>query len=145
MACQTETTQIGDHEYSVTQWPAEKAILMKMRLAKTFGASLASIVANSQGGNKSSDSDDAKALSEGLSMLFQANSPEEVTNLIKESVIGVAMDGTKIMESRFNEVFSGDSLMDVYKVFMFVIKVNYGNLLKGQRVEGFLAKLQGSL
>jgi hypothetical protein len=118
---------------------------MKMRLAKTFGASLASIVANSQGGNKSSDSDDAKALSEGLSMLFQANSPEEVTNLIKESVIGVAMDGTKIMESRFNEVFSGDSLMDVYKVFMFVIKVNYGNLLKGQRVEGFLAKLQGSL
>lgn len=145
MACQTETTQIGDHEYSVTQWPAEKAILMKMRLAKTFGASLASIVANSQGGNKSSDSDDAKALSEGLSMLFQSNSPEEVTNLIKESVIGVAMDGTKIMESRFNEVFSGDSLMDVYKVFMFVIKVNYGNLLKGQKVEGFLAKVQGSL
>jgi hypothetical protein len=145
MACQTETTQIGDHEYSVTQWPAQKAILMKMRLAKTFGASLASIVANSQGGKKSSDSDDAKGLSEGLNMLFQANSPEEVTSLIKETVVGVSMDGTRIMDSRFDEVFSGDNLMDVYKVFMFVIKVNYGNLLKGQKVEGFLARVQGSL
>lgn len=145
MACQTETKQIGEHEFSVTQWPAEKAILMKMRLAKTFGASLASIVANSQGGEKSSDSDDAKALSEGLAMLFQSNTPEEVTALIKESVVGVAMDGTRITETKFNEVFSGENLMDVYKVFMFVVKVNYGNLLKGQRVEGFLAKVQGSM
>lgn len=145
MACQTETKEISDREFSVTQWPADKSILMKMRLAKTFGASLAAIIGNSQGGDKSSDSDDAKALSQGLAMLFQANTPEEVTSLIKESVVGVAMDGTKITESRFNEVFSGDSLMDVYKVFMFVIKVNYGNLLTGQRVEGFLAKVQGSI
>ena len=44
MACKTETKQIGDHEYSVTQWPAEKSMLMKFRLAKAFGASLATIM-----------------------------------------------------------------------------------------------------
>jgi len=35
--------------------------------------------------------------------------------------------------------------MDVYKVFMFVVKVNYGNLLKGQKAEALLARVQGSL
>lgn len=147
MACNTETKQIGDHEYSVTQWPADKAILMKMKLAKTFGASIGLIasVALESTKKKVSEAEEAKALSEGISTLFQSNTPEEVTDLIKKCVIGVAMDGTKITETSFNQIFSGDELMDVYKVFMFVIKVNYGNLLKGQKAEALLAKVQGSL
>jgi hypothetical protein len=78
-------------------------------------------------------------------LLFESNSPEEITALIKTAVIGVACDGTKITETTFNQTFSGDDLMDVYKVFMFVVKVNYGNLLKGQKAEALLARVQGSL
>lgn len=147
MSCKTETTQIGDHEYSVTQWPADKSILMKMKLAKTFGASIGLIasVALESTKKKISEAEEAKALSEGIATLFESNSPEEVTNLIKSCVIGVAVDGTKITETTFNQIFSGDDIMDVYKVFMFVIKVNYGNLLKGQKAEALLAKVKGSV
>lgn len=147
MACSTETKQIGDHEFSVTQWPADKAILMKMKLAKTFGASIgkiASMALQSTKG-KTSDAEEAEALSEGISMLFQSNTPEEIMQLIKGCVIGVAMDGTKITETTFNQIFSGDNLMDVYKVFIFVVKVNYGNLLKGQKAEALLAKVADTL
>ncbi len=147
MACQTETKEIGEHEYSVTQWPADKAMLMKMKLAKTFGASIATIasIALQSDKKKSSDADQAKALSEGIALMFESNTPEEVTTLIKSCVIGVAMDGTRITETSFNEKFSGDELMDVYKVFIFVIKVNYGNLLKGQKLEGLMARVQDSV
>ena len=147
MACNTETTQIGDHEFSVTQWPAEKAILMKMKLAKTFGASIGKIasMAFKSSKIKATEGEEAEVLSESISLLFESNSPEEITAFIKTAVIGVACDGTKITETSFNQTFSGDDLMDVYKVFIFVVKVNYGNLLKGQKAKALLAKVQGSL
>lgn len=149
MACKTETKQIGDHEYSVTQWPAEKSMLMKFRLAKAFGASLAAIMGNASQtpskGKKNNDQEDAMALSEGLSTLFQNNSPEELVALMKNCVIGVACDGKRITETSFNELFSGDDLMEVYKVFIFVLQVNYANLFKGQLADRFLAKMKENL
>ena len=136
MACKTETKQIGDHEYSVTQWPAEKSMLMKFRIVKAFGASLATLIGTASQtfseDDKDTDQGEAKALSEGLSILFQSNSPEELVTLMKNSVVGVACDGKRITETSFNELFSGDSLLEVYKVFIFVLQVNYINLFKGQ-------------
>lgn len=148
MTCKTETKQIGDHEYSVTQWPAEKSMLMKFRLAKAFGASLATLMGNSPQttkNKKSTEQDEALALSEGLSVLFQSNSPEELVALMKNCVVGVACDGKRITESSFNELFSGDDLLEVYKVFVFVLQVNYANLFKGQLADRFLAKMKESL
>ncbi len=143
MACETETKQIGDHEYGVTQWPATKSILMKLKLIKTFGATIA-LIASSVGesdSKKDTSKDEAKALSEGLTILFNSNSPEEMTNLMKQCVVGVSCNGTIITDSSFDTLFSGDSLLEVYKVFMFVIKVNYSNLMKGQLAEKLLARL----
>lgn len=148
MACKTETKQIGDHEYSVTQWPAEKSMLMKFRLAKAFGASLATLMGNSPQtakNKKPTEQDEALALSEGLSVLFQSNSPEELVALMKNCVVGVACDGKRITESSFNELFSGDELLEVYKVFVFVLQVNYSNLFKGQLADRFLAKMKENL
>ena len=140
MGCKTETKRIGDHEYSVTQWPASKAFLMKFKLAKIFGASIAMIGTVAMASDND-DAKDAKALADGLTTLFESNSPEDITALLKESVIGVAYSGQRITESSFEELFSGDKLLDVYKIFLFVIKVNYGNLLKGQSVERLLANV----
>jgi hypothetical protein len=148
MGCKTETKQIGDHEYSVTQWPADKSMLTKFRLVKAFGASLATLMGNSPQstkGKKVSEQDEALALSEGLSVLFQSNSPEELVALMKSCVVGVACDGRRITDSSFNELFSGDELLEVYKVFVFVLQVNYSNLFKGQLADRFLAKMNQSL
>lgn len=140
MACKTESKTIGGHEYSVTQWPATKALLMKIRLAKVFGTSIALIGASVTGKNRDY-SKDAKALADGLESLFN-NSPEALVSLIKETVIGAGCDNEVITDSQFEELFSGDDLANVYKVFFFVIKVNYGNLIKGQSVELLLAKIK---
>lgn len=147
MACKTETKQIGDHEYSVTQWPAEKSMLMKFRLAKAFGASLAAIMGNASQSDKkkNTDKEDVLALSEGLSTLFDSSSPEELVTLMKNCVVGVACDGKRITETSFNELFSGDELLEVYKVFIFVLQANYSNLFKGQLADRFLAKMKDNL
>ncbi len=145
MACNTENKQIGDHEYSVTQWPAEKSILMKFRLAKAFAPSLATIMGNSSTNKKTTEQDEAVALSEGLSMLFKNNSPEELVTLMKNCVIGAACDGKRITDTTFNELFSGNDLLEVYKVFVFVLQVNYSNLFKGQLVDRLLAKVKETL
>lgn len=143
MSCRTETQEIGMAEYSVTQWPATKAIVMKMRLLKTFGASVAILAGGALGGKGKSE--DTKSLSDGLHALFQDSSPEEIVALMKECVIGVACDGEKITSSSFEKLFSGDELTEVYKVFLFVLKVNYANLMKGQKAEKLLAKMQVQL
>ena len=148
MATKTETKEIGDNEYSVTQWSAEKAILTKLKLVKTFGASLALLGSedtSSSKKTKTKNKDNAELLSSGIQILFEGNSPEEITALIKGCVIGAACNGKKITESSFTEIFSGDGLMEVYQVFFFVLKVNYSDLMKGQMVEGLLAKVQENL
>lgn len=148
MSCKTETKTIGDHEFSVTQLPATKAILMKVKLIKTFGATLAriaSMATNTSKDKKDTSDTDAKALSEGLSILFQGNSPDEIVALMKECVVGVACDGTKITSSSFDELFSGDNLLEVYKVFLFMLQVNYSDLMKGQLAERLLAGMKGNL
>lgn len=146
MSCRTETTTINDHEYSVTQWSAEKAILMKLKLAKVFGSSITKMAALFDGVNKNEDTRmEAEALSEGLQVLFEGNSAEEILSLIKSCVVGVARDGTKITDLTFNSVFSTDSLADVYLVFIFVLRVNYANFLNGQFLGKVLTKANLSL
>lgn len=141
MACETRTEQIGDHEYSVTQWSAQKAILTKFKLIKTFGAAITLLA----GHDTEDGAGEADALSNSLSTLFNNSSPEDIMNLMTECVVGVACDGKRITSTSFNELFSGDDLLDVYKVFAFVMRVNYGNLMKGQLAEKLLTKVQGNL
>ena len=139
MACRTETTEIGETEYSCTQWSAEKSMLIKFKLAKAFGPALAALVSAGDNG------DDGQAIANGMSSLFHDNSPEELVALMKQCIVGVARDGRKITETSFNEIFSGDSLIDVYKVFLFVVRVNFSHLMKGQQIGGLLAKVSNSL
>lgn len=142
MSCRTETKDIDDVEYSVRQWSAEKAMIMKFKLAKTFGVAITALASTA---NIKDDKDSVKAISEGLNALFSNSSPEEVTALMKSCIVGVARGGTKITDTSFNEVFNADDLITVYKIFIFVIQVNFGNLLKGQLVDNLLAKMKVNL
>jgi hypothetical protein len=146
MACKTETRQIGDHEYTVTQWPAQKAILTKLKLVKTFGAALSILAGDTPSAkSKSKDKEEAEALSNGLTALFNNSSPEELLKLMTDCIVGIMCDDKRITITSFDEIFSGEDLLDVYKVFLFVMQVNYGNLMKGQLAENFLAKMKEKL
>lgn len=139
MSCETETTNIDDREYSVTQWAADRSMVMKFKLIKAIGASFAILSA------PDSDKNTSVNVSDAIALLFQNNSPDEIADLIKSCVVGAACDGKKITTSSFNEIFSGDKLINVYKVFLFVLRVNYSNLLEGQVVQSHLAKLKATL
>lgn len=136
MTCKTETKTIGEREFSVTQWSAEKALLMKLKLLKVIGPSVASLASNSDG-------NEVEAFAKGLEKLFQNSEPEQILDLIKQCLVGVAIDGTRLTESRINENFDADSLMDMYQVFLFVLKTNYGNFMKGQLAQKLVAKMEG--
>lgn len=138
MACKTETKTIGEREFSVTQWSAEKALLMKLKLLKVIGPSVASLAANS-GGNE------VEAFATGLEKLFQNSEPEQILDLIKQCLVGVAIDGTRLTESRINENFDADSLIEMYQVFLLVLKTNYGNFMKGQLAQKLVAKMEGEI
>lgn len=141
MSCKTETKTIGDNEYSVTQWPAEKSLLIKFKLIKALGASLTALA----GAFDKNASDDMSIVSESLSSLFNNSSPEELVSLMKTCIEGTARNGKRLTGTSFNEVFSTDDLLEIYKVFIFVMQVNYGNFIKGQSVEDLLAKAKVKL
>lgn len=147
MACRTETKQIGEREFSVTQWPASKAMLMKLKLVKAFGVSLTKLASSTsdQSKGKKKEEQEIAALSDGLASLFESNSPEELVALMRACIEGVACDGKRITQTSIDEVFSPDDLIEIYKVFIFVIQVNYGNFLKGQWADNLLAKVKESL
>lgn len=135
MGCKTETKTIGDKEYSVTQWSAEKALLNKYRIAKVLGPAISLIA-------KNIESEDASLIGNVISSIFEGSKPEDVLGIIKNSIIGIGCNGQVITEGTFNEIFSGDNLSEVYPVFIFVLKVNYGNLLKGRWAERLSAKAE---
>jgi len=137
MACKTETKTINDREYNVTQWNAEKAIKMKFRLLKILGPAFAKLAPAFK---TQSDEEQATAIGEAVELITSKMDPEEMFALIKDVISGVGCEGKKITDTRFNELYSGDDLFEVYKVFFFVLQVNFSNLLKGQFVEGVLAK-----
>jgi len=139
MACETDNLTIEGRQYSVTQWPADKAIVMKLKLIKVIGSAFA-LIADLQ-----ENDIDGDKFSKAIESLFHNNTPESIAELIKACTVGAACDGSRITESSFNELFSGDKLIEAYQVFFFVIKVNYRNLFKGQVAERYLAKLKNTL
>lgn len=137
MACKSENLTIGDNEYSVTQWSAEKAMLMKFKLIKMFGASLALLVNTEDSGEID--------FSNVVSNLFSTAEPADIVAMIKNCVVGSFCNDKRISESSFTEIFSGDKLPEMYKVLAFVLKVNYADFFKGSVGEGFMSKVKASL
>lgn len=137
MGCKTETKNIDDVDYSVTQWPATKALTNKFKIGKVLGPALSVISLDIK------DDKSVESLGKGISAIFEHSDPHEVVELIKSCIINnVSKDKKLLTSSDFETLFSGDDLILVYKLFIFVLKVNYGNLFKGQWAKGLLAKME---
>ena len=150
MACETFDTQINSAQYVTTQWSATKQVLMKFKLAKTFGECLFEIVGLMS--VKADDPDKQKkqmdAFKSAMHLLFKNNSPEDVTNLIKETLTcgATKREGVRLTSTNFDAVFNDAGLPELYKAFLFVIKSNYSDFFKGQKgAEDLLAELETKL
>lgn len=132
MACRTETKEIDGVEYSVTQWSAETALVMKFRIGKVIGPALAELM------KTGAVALDDNSILNAVAKLMDTCEPAELARLLKDCITGVAKEGRKITAETFNMAFDADSLLSVYKVFVFVLQVNYGNFIKGRDMEALL-------
>ncbi len=116
----TEQFTVGDHSYSVTQWNATKAMVMKLKLMKYLGG-LMSTLDNPNG-------DISGNLMNSLGDILDGVNIEDFVGFIKEVACSAARGNDRMVISRFDEYFSGE-IMEAYKVAFKVIEVNYKDFL----------------
>lgn len=134
MACKEKTKAIGEHEVYCRQWPAKKAIINKLKLAKMFGPAFARLAA-------AFNSDSAEAeISSGIEALFASNDPEAVFAFMFTMVESATIDGQRVTDQNFDDLFLAD-LSLFYKVMFFVLEVNYSDFFGGKLASSFRGKL----
>lgn len=94
--------------YTVTQLPARRALKLKAKLIKTFGALF-------MGGDSVTFQQVCQSLDENQ---FEA--------ICMEMIQGVRKNGVELTPATFDLEFAGD-MAGVYKLLLFVIEVNYAN------------------
>jgi hypothetical protein len=132
MACKTETKLIGDTEYSCTQMPPSLAGPIKFQLIGVFGSALKDIAEAMQ---LSEDKQSAVLIS-AVQSIIKDTGPTELFAFIKSLVLKTSVkkpgcEYERMTEPMFEEIFAADNMGDMYKVFFFVIQVNYAGFLKG--------------
>ena len=142
MSCETFTETIDGHEYRVTQWPATRAWINKAKLAKYFGDAIVSLISAVDVKKQELHTD--KIQKGVFQALFESSDPEEVVNFLKSCLTdgNVLCDGETLNAAKFEELFSGDTLFQVYPVLIFVLKSNYKGFPLAQKLTS-LKKLLG--
>lgn len=143
MACKTETTTINGRTYFTVQRPAMQAQLLKLKLIKVLGSSMAKLAS---AWKADSLPDMANGLGGALDAIFANASPEELLTLQMELLMHVKVDG-KVLKSDadFNEVYSGEHLFDMDKAFFWAIGVNFSGLFGESGLKGFQTKMEAGL
>lgn len=116
----TEQFTVGGHEYSITQWNATKAMIMKLKLAKFLGG-LAENLAQNNGNIANTMMANIKNILNGVDI-------EEFVSFIKEVACSASRDGQRMSTVQFDQYFNGE-LMEAYEVAFKVIEVNYKDFL----------------
>ena len=139
MSTKKESIEINGNKYLCVQWDAEKAYLMKFRIIKVLGESITGLVA----AMGSDDKNQITAIAKSIQSFFSNSKPEEVLSLLKDVVCSCyrIQDDERTLINNFAGDFAGD-LMTPYKIFAFVLKVNYSDFLGGSEA---ISKVMGKL
>ena len=132
MALREERKEINGKTYYVRQMPPTKALPLKFKLTQIIGSALPKLI-SSKG---KEDAKQAEAFSDALADLFNKINPEDMLSLIKDVVSTATIDGKRIIDGTSSESISfddayADNYAEMYQAFFFVLKVNYGNFIKG--------------
>lgn len=123
---ETKEKEINGSRYTVTQMTARRALRMKAKLLRLFGAPLAQLFLPSGeepiDGMAFSKDEAVKAL-QSLAMELDDKTFEFlIVELLKE----VRKDGVELTESVIDLEFAGD-LLTLFKVVWFVLEANFGS------------------
>lgn len=138
MACNDETKEINGRSYYVVQLPPSKIIPIQLKLMKIFGSSMGKLGAVLKG----DDVARANAFGEAVSALFENSNEEEIAALIKRIVETAKVDGERI---NYDRDFQGEYLVDIYKVFFWVLGVNFTSFFGESGLNGIWDKVKAQL
>jgi len=135
MACLDETKEINGRTYYVVQMPPTEAIKVQLQLTKIFGDSFGELGSSMNG----DFAGQAQALGAAMSLLFKNSDEDEILALVKKVVSTAKVDGKKIV---IDSDFTGEYLQDIYKVFFWVLGVNFSSFFGESGLNGFLDKFK---
>jgi hypothetical protein len=128
MGQKTQTIQIGQHSYAVTQLPGWRSTEVWYGLVASAGPALARVMGGAMASGTGELGDvDMREVSEGVGQLFTRLPWPEFQRLLKELLATATVDGgsTPVL-SQFDVLFQGDT-MAVLQLAKFALEVNYGN------------------
>jgi len=140
---ETKEKRIDGANYSVTQMTARKALRMKAKLMKIFGASLAQIFLPSNEKPISGMSFSKDEAVKALQSLAIGLDDETFEMLIVDLLRYVRKDGVELTEQIIDMEFAGD-LAILFKVVWFVLEVNFSSFF-GESGIGTLFKEEDPL
>lgn len=155
------TRTIGGHAVEVTPFAARFALSYKFKLLQLLGGPLVDVIRGpvagllknvdsikeALGGVKQDDAADKPVdlnLDSLSSSMFDTLDPDKSTQLIFDMCACTRFDNKEMTEAFINERFAGD-LLELYRVFFFVLEVNYKDFLgmlgtTGKAVPGTITK-----
>lgn len=138
MACIDEQKEINGRTYYVVQMPPDKAIPIQLKLVKIFGGSIG-LLGSAMRGDFTQQAD---ALGRAVTELFKNASEQEIYALLKEVTETAKVDGERV---KFSTTFAGDHLVDCYKVFFWVLGVNFSSFFGERGLSGFLTQFKATV
>ena len=136
----TEEKRIGDSVYSITQLPARRALRLKAKLLRIFGAPLAQLLFVDETDEETTkiiyqeEGEPIAAfvkedLVKALPMLFAQLDEKTYMELVTDLTQNVKKDGIDLTESTIDMEFAGE-LNTLLSVMWAVIEVNFGSFWK---------------
>lgn len=140
MAVQEGKTSFNGRQYYVVQMPATQALKIQLQLTKIMGAAIGELIPHLRKDSKSDSGERLGSMGAAISALFKHASEEEVLELIQKVVLTAKIDGKRI--DSVDEAFQGEYLADVYKVFFWVLGVNFASFFGAGGVDGMWSKFK---
>ena len=143
---ETREKIINESVYSVTQMPARRAIRLKAKLFKQFGAGITQFLLNYDERKKDKNNQNVNpalhsVLQEenlrssilkndcyvkAIKMISESLDEKQFDELLMEILQGVRKGGVELTREIVDQQFAGE-LLTLYQVILFVLEVNYGD------------------
>lgn len=125
---QTETTTIGDLEWSCTQFSGTKSLDVLHTLFTVLGPGIAAMLQ----GKTSAGAEDLHALVAGV--VARIDSADKLQSVVMKVLRNTRVNGKPMTPEVFDDVFAGTGIRSLVPAMVFVIRVNYGDFTQAAEV-----------
>lgn len=134
-----ECKEINGRQYYVVQMPPSKAIVLQLRLTKILGGAIGALAPALSANAGLDGAGRSAAMAGAVGALFANATEDEVFSLIREVVSTAKVDGERV---QLDKHFQGEYLGDIYKVFFWVLGVNFASFFGAGGLNGLLDKFK---